>query len=165
MQISFQWTDSGDPVFQRFYLKTEEYYNQLVGGESNRKAFIPLNASGSIADVLIAFDGKTAAGCAGLKRYSSKDMEVKRVWVEPSYRGNHIARRMMELLERKALEKGYSRMILQTRAAMTVAVGLYEKLGYRLIPNYPPYDRLEGAVCFAKDLQPVSLRMQRRPSV
>ena len=152
--ISFRWTDGRDPAFQDFYLKTEEYYNQMAGGAEHRKAFIPYNLSESVSDVLIASDGDTAAGCAGLKRYSDSDAEVKRVWVEPPYRGRHIAREMMIQLEKKAAADGYARTILQTRAVMTDAVHLYLQLGYHIIRNYPPYDSLEGAVCFAKELQP-----------
>ena len=135
-----------------FYLKTEEYYSRLAGGEENRKAFIPYNLSESVADVLIAYDGEKAVACAGLKPYSARDIEVKRVWVEPAFRRNGIARRMMGMLEEKAAENGYSRMILQTRAVMTDAVELYRRSGYHPIGNYPPYDRLEGAVCMARDL-------------
>ena len=40
MQPSFRWTDGKDRDFQSFWLKTEEYYNQLVGGAGNRKAFM-----------------------------------------------------------------------------------------------------------------------------
>ena len=152
MQISFRWTEGTDPVFRAFYLKTEEYYNRLAGGAGNRKAFVPYNLSDSITDVLIAYDGDDAVGCAGLKRYSGSDSEVKRVWVDPPFRGNGIAHEMMALLEEKAQGNGFSRLILQTRESMTEAVRLYEKLGYRRIRNYPPYDSLEGAVCFAKDL-------------
>jgi N-acetylglutamate synthase-like GNAT family acetyltransferase len=68
--------------------------------------------------VLIAWDGNTAVGCAGLKRYNAADAEIKRVWVEPPYRNRHIAREMMIRLEQKALEGGYSRTILQTREIM-----------------------------------------------
>jgi len=152
MQLSFRWTDGNDRDFQRFYLKTEEYYNQLVGGAENRKAFIPYNISESIRDVLIAYDGNTAVGCAGLKPFSGSDAEVKRVWVEPEYRKHHIALKIMRLLEEKARENGFSRLILQTREIMTGAVRLYEKTGYCRIQNYPPYDGMEDAVCFAKDL-------------
>ena len=152
IQPSFRWTDGRDRDFQAFWLKTEEYYNQLVGGAENRKAFVPYNISDSIADVLIACDGDAAIGCAGLKPYSGNDAEIKRVWVEPAYRKNHIAQEMMSLLEKKAKENGFSRLILQTREIMTGAVRLYGKLGYHRIPNYPPYDSLEGAVCFAKEL-------------
>ena len=152
MQMSFRWTDGNNRDFQRFYLITEEYYNQLVGGAENRKAFAPFNISESISDVLIAYDGNTAIGCAGLKRYSGNDAEIKRVWVEPAYRRYHIAQEMMGLLKKKAKENGFTRLILQTREIMAEAIHLYEKLGYSRIRNYPPYDRMEGAVCFAKDL-------------
>ena len=152
MQLGFRWTDGTNCDFQCFYLKTEEYYNQLVGGAENRKAFVPYNISENITDVLIVSDGDIAVGCAGLKPYSGSDTEVKRVWVEPAYRKHHIAQQMMQQLEEKAKANGFSRLILQTREIMAAAVQLYEKLGYSRIPNYPPYDRLEGAVCFAKDL-------------
>ena len=152
MQISFRWTDGKDQDFQSFWLKTEEYYNQLVGGAGNRKAFMPYNISDNITHVLIAYDGDTAIGCAGLKPYSGNSAEIKRVWVKPSYRRGHIAREMMTQLEKKALENGFNRLILQTREIMTGAVRLYMKLGYHCIQNYPPYDNLDGAVCFAKEL-------------
>ena len=152
MQPRFRWTDGQDRDFQSFRLKTEEYYNQLVGGAENRKAFMPYNLSDSIPVVMIAYDGDTAIGCAGLKPYSGNSAEIKRVWVEPSCRRSHIAQEMMTQLEKKALESGFGRLILQTREIMTEAVRLYTKLGYHRIQNYTPYDNLDGAVCFAKEL-------------
>ena len=152
MEISYRWTDGKDPVFHKFYLKTEEYYSSIVGGRQNRLAFVPYNVSDNISHVLIARCGEADAGCAGLKAYSDDDVEIKRVWVEPEYRGNHIAISMMNILEEKAKGLGFKRVILQTRPQMTDAVGLYTRLGYTLIDNYPPYDKLEGAVCYAKDI-------------
>ena len=151
-QIVFVWTDGNNTDFHRFYLKTEEYYNSIVGGSENRTAFMPHNLSEQISDVVIAYFGKTAIGCAGLKRYSESDVEIKRVWVEPEYRGQHIASQMMKMLEEKGKEEGYKRMILQTRPLMSEAVRLYKKRGYLLINNYPPYDKLDGAICMALDL-------------
>ena len=152
MEIEYRWTDGNDESFRMFYLKTEEYYSDLVGGRKNREAFIPYNISESISDVLIASVSGHAVGCAGLKAYSSSEVEIKRVWVDPEFRGRHIATVMMEALERKALESGFKRAILQTRPQMEEAVRLYKKCGYELIDNYPPYDKLSGAICFAKDL-------------
>ncbi len=57
------------------------------------------------------------------------------------------------MLEEQALQQGYQRTVLQTRAIMTDAVQLYTGLGYHQIENYPPYDQLDGAVCFAKELR------------
>ena len=150
--IDYRWTDGNDEDFRIFYLKTEEFYSSIVGGRKNREAFVPYNISNSISDVLIASVSGVAVGCAGLKKYSDSDVEIKRVWVDPEFRGNHISADMMDKLEAKAIELGFKRAILQTRPQMEAAVSLYTKRGYKLIDNYPPYDKLDGAICFAKEL-------------
>ena len=152
MNIDYKWTDGSNADFQKFYLKTEEFYSSIVGGLKNRAAFVPYNISESITDVLIASISGVAVGCAGLKAYSDSDVEIKRVWVDPEFRGNHISTVMMDELEKRAVELGFKRAILQTRPQMEEAVHLYTKRGYVLIDNYPPYDKLEGAICFAKEL-------------
>lgn len=150
--LIYKWTDGNDIDFQKFYMKTEEYYSNIVGGIENRKEFIPYNISECITEVLIVYIDDEAVGCAGLKRYSEIDVEIKRVWVEPEQRGHHIALKMMAQIEERASNDGYKRTILQTREIMKDAVELYKKLGYTKIDNYPPYDKLDGAICFAKEL-------------
>jgi ribosomal protein S18 acetylase RimI-like enzyme len=150
--LIYKWTDGNDIDFQKFYMKTEEYYSNIVGGIENRKEFIPYNISECITEVLIVYIDDEAVGCAGLKRYSEIDVEIKRVWVEPEQRGHHIALDMMAQIEERASYDGYKRTILQTREIMEDAVELYKKLGYTKIDNYPPYDKLDGAICFAKEL-------------
>ena len=152
MKVDYIWTNGNNEDFQKFYIKTEEFYSSIVGGLKNRAAFVPYNISVSITDVLITSVSGVAVGCAGLKAYSDSDVEIKRVWVDPEFRGNHISTAMMDALEKRALELGFKRAILQTRPQMEEAVRLYTKRGYVLIDNYPPYDKLEGAICFAKEL-------------
>ena len=151
-RVRYEWTDGNNKDFQRFYLSTEEYYSSIVGGVQNRSGFIPYNISQSIGTVIIAYTDNIAVGYAGLKEYSGTDAEIKRVWVEPEYRRQHIAEDMMKMLEELAKKMQFQRTVLQTREAMREAVSLYEKLGYYRINNYPPYDKLDGAVCYAKDL-------------
>ena len=150
--LEFRWTDGTNKDFHKFYLITEDYYNKIVGGAENRKSFIPYNISTSIQDVLIAYIDDVPIACSGSKKYSESDIEIKRVWVEPEYRGHHIATDMIKLIEDKAKQQGFQRIILQTREIMKDAVKLYEKLGYNRINNYPPYNKLDGAICFAKEL-------------
>lgn len=152
MKSDYLWTDGMHKDFQRFYQITEDYYNRITGGAQNRKSFIPFNISDSIHDVLIAYINGIAIACAGLKPYSERNIEVKRVWVEPEYRGRHIASDLMKQIEEKARSQGFERTILQTRELMTDAVQLYKKLGYEQIQNYPPYDGMNEAICFAKDI-------------
>ena len=151
-ELEFIWTDGNNEEFYQFYLETEDYYSSIVGGKKNREGFIPYNLSESISDVLLAYMDGVAVGCAGLKKYNDSDVEIKRVWVEPDYRGRHIATELMDRIEDKAREMGFKRAVLQTRPIMEDAVGLYEKRGYELIGNYPPYDKLEGAICMALNL-------------
>lgn len=151
-KIEFVWTDGDNEDFCKFYLETEEYYSKVAGGRKNREGFVKYNLSSDIPDVLIAYLDGAAVGCAGLKKYNDTDVEIKRVWVEPGFRGKHIATDLMNRIEEKAREMNFRRAILQTRPIMTDAVELYTKRGYELIENYPPYDKLEGAICMALDL-------------
>lgn len=152
MELDYKWTNGTDKDFQKFYQITENYYNEIVGGINNRKSFVPYNISDNIHNVIITYLNGYPIACAGLKEYSKSDVEMKRVWVEPKYRNCHIAMKMIDKIECKAGQQGYRRVILQTRKIMNDAVKLYRKLGYYQIDNYPPYDKLDGAICLAKDL-------------
>lgn len=152
MRTEYKWTDGSNKDFIRFYSKTEEYYSNLVGGLQNRQGFVPYNYSDSVTDVLIAYIDGVPVGCAGLRRHSNSDAELKRVWVEPEYRSQHIATDLIGQIEEKARKQGFKRIVLQTREKMRNAVKLYRKRGYKQIENYPPYDKLDGAVCYSKEL-------------
>lgn len=152
MEYIYRWTDGTNTDFVNFSTDMEAYYNRLVNGAANRKNFIPYNALADIKDVVIAYDENTPIACASFKKYNDKSAEVKRVWVSPEYRGRHISKELMKLVENRAKEKGFTRTILQTREACYDAVSLYRTIGYRKIDNYPPYDNMELAICFAKDL-------------
>ena len=152
MEAVYKWTDGNSEDFRNFYTKTEEYYSSIVGGIRNREGFVPYNISSGITRVLIAYVEGVPAGCVGLKTYSDTEIEIKRLWVAPEYRGNHIADELMDRIEKRAKYFGYGKAILQTRPQMEAAVSLYLKRGYVLTDNYPPYDKLEGAICFSKTL-------------
>ena len=54
-RIEFKWTDGNNEAFQQFYIETEKYYSQIVGGVEKRAGFVPYNLSDTISDVLIAY--------------------------------------------------------------------------------------------------------------
>lgn len=152
MKFEYIWTDGTNPDFASLSLLMEEYYNQLVGGAEKRSSFIPHNALNDIRNVLMVYsDGKPVASAA-FKEYNPSTVEIKRVWVCREYRGRHISRTMMDMLEQRAREMGYTKAILQTREQCFEAVSLYTKIGYCKIRNYPPYNEMEQAVCYAKQL-------------
>ena len=64
---------------------------------------------------------------------------------------------MIRELKGFAHERGYRRTVLMTRERMDYAIKLYEGLGYKRIENYSPYQHMDDAVCYAKDLPAISL--------
>ncbi|KQX05313.1 MULTISPECIES: GNAT family N-acetyltransferase [unclassified Leifsonia] len=102
------------------------------------------------ATYLAVVDGE-AVGHAALRRLGS-EWELKRVVTLPSHRGHGISKALIAAVEAAAVAEGATRLILQTGDRQPEAVRLYEWLGYRGIPVYPPYDTLPMSLCFARDL-------------
>ena len=76
--------------------------------------------------------------------------EIKRLWVDPTWRGAGLGARMLAEIESRARDLGLRRAVLDTNTRLPEAIGLYEKFGYRRIGRYNanPYpDRF-----YAKDL-------------
>jgi GNAT superfamily N-acetyltransferase len=101
-------------------------------------------------------DQPIPVGQAGLRphvgTHGQPALEVKKVIVDPAYRGRGISRALMLELEVAARELGIDELILQTGDLQPAAIGLYLSLGYVLIDPYPPYDRMPAALCYAKAL-------------
>ena len=70
-------------------------------------------------------------GCGALKFHGDDPTELKRMWVASSVRGLGVGRRLLEELERLALEQGSSTIRLETNRTLTEAIALYRSAGYR----------------------------------
>lgn len=93
-------------------------------------------------------EGETVAHAA--LRQLGDQFEAKRVIVAPGHRGSGLGRMLMAAVERAALDRGATSVILQTGDRQPDAVAMYEKLGYRRIPIYEPYTVIENSMCFEK---------------
>jgi len=58
----------------------------------------------------------------------------------------------MSVLEDKAKKQGYSSLILETGRPLSSAIGLYQKIGYRIIDNYGEYKDMRESICMRKDI-------------
>lgn len=77
-----------------------------------------------------------AAACIALRRLDSERCEMKRLYVRPAYRKQHIARHLVEQLIADARELGYKHMLLDTLPFLEVAIRMYRNLGFYDIPCY-----------------------------
>lgn len=103
-----------------------------------------------VATLIATVDG-VPAGHAALRRLGD-EWELKRVVTLPEFRGRGVSRALITEIERLVVEQGGTRLILQTGHRQPEAVRLYEWLGYRPIPVYPPYDAISFSHCYARDL-------------
>jgi putative acetyltransferase len=91
--------------------------------------------------------------CGAIKEFDTETMEIKRMFTLESHRGKGIGKQVLTELESWALEMGYSKCVLETGKRLPDAVRLYQKNGYRQIPNYGQYIQMENSICFEKKLK------------
>lgn len=91
-------------------------------------------------------------GCAGLRRHSDVEVEVKRMFVRRAFRRRGLSRQMLSLLEDEARALGFGRIILETGLEQPEAIGLYESSGYESIPGFGHYRDSPLNRCYAKQL-------------
>ena len=108
------------------------------------------NKIAQIKYVIIASKNGQAVGCGAIKAYGPDTMEVKRMYTSPAYRGKGIAGSILTALETWAAELNCKKCILETGKRQPDAIGLYQKHGYHIIPNYGQYAGIENSLCFEK---------------
>jgi DNA-binding MarR family transcriptional regulator/GNAT superfamily N-acetyltransferase len=86
--------------------------------------------------LLLARFDRQPAGCGVLKALDAGTGELLRMWVDRPHRGLGIAGRLLDELERHAMERGHRRLRLYTNRALDEAKALYRARGYREIPRY-----------------------------
>jgi ribosomal protein S18 acetylase RimI-like enzyme len=76
------------------------------------------------------------AGCVALRKIDEQKCELKRMYIRPAYRGQHLGRLLAERVIQEAQTIGYQAMRLDTLPAMTEAIALYQSLGFRPTEAY-----------------------------
>lgn len=93
------------------------------------------------AFVVIRSDLETI-GCGGLQRIDvagphwRRTAEVKRMWIDPGWRGVGLGRRLVDRLEQLAEERGARRVVLDTNESLAEAIAMYGAMGYQPMERY-----------------------------
>jgi DNA-binding MarR family transcriptional regulator/N-acetylglutamate synthase-like GNAT family acetyltransferase len=101
-------------------------------------------------DFLVLRAEGDVVACGGLQPHTRQVGEIKRMWVDPAWRGCGLAGRLLTALEDRARELGCRQVYLDTNATLTEAIALYERAGYRRIERYN--DNPYAEAWFAKGL-------------
>lgn len=141
-------TDSENPHFVELVKYLDADLAKRDG--EDHPFYAQFNKIDKIKWVVLAYEDGKPLGCGAIKEYESGTMEIKRMFVYPEARGKGIATEVLSELERWTAELGFTGCILETGKKQPEAIGLYQKNGYTLTPNYGQYAGIENSVCFEK---------------
>jgi putative acetyltransferase len=88
---------------------------------------------------VVARLGAQAVGCGAIVRSGKDWVEIKRMFVDPSARGQQVGRRLLEKLEEIARESGAAALRLETGIKQPEAIGLYRSCGFVEIAAFADY--------------------------
>ncbi len=107
--------------------------------------------------LLASVDGR-AAGCVALRSLGDGSSEMKRMFVDPEFRGRGVGKALAVRLVDEARSAGYRTIRLDTSVRQLEAIALYERLGFTKIgPYYELPDELVDWLVFMElSVQPSS---------
>ena len=148
--ISFNRTLSDDPDFQNLVALLDNDLKTRDGDEHS--FYAQYNKIENIRNVIVCYIDNNPIGCGAFKEYDQKKVEIKRMFVQPGYRGQGIGLRILRELELWASELNYLECILETGKKQPEAIRLYQKAGYALIKNFGQYENVENSVCMSRTI-------------
>lgn len=138
------WDDPRGVVLRaRMDDEMHERYGSSNGDEdpaitAERGRALSVDPSTVVTSVLALDESGDAVGHIAIRRLGD-EVELKRLIVLTSARGQGAATALLDECERIGRELGAPRLILQTGDKQPDAVALYEKTGWNPIPVYAPY--------------------------
>lgn len=154
MDIRFTARPYGDPVVAAAVVELQREYVRRYGSEDETAVdgsqFDPpdgLFLVATIDDVLVAM--------GGWRRHEDAVVEIKRMYVPERMRRRGLARAMLAELERRAIDAGMRRIVLNTGTEQPEAIALYESCGYLPAPGFGFYEHAPLARFYGKDISDV----------
>ena len=77
-------------------------------------------------------DGSRGVGMYGLEAYDDSSLEIRRMYVDPAFRRQGIARRLLVHAEQIGRAAQYRRLVLSTSEIQKAAFALYQSVGFSL---------------------------------
>ena len=97
--------------------------------------YAQINKTAILNNVIVCYQNDIAIGCGAFREIDAKTFEIKRMFVNPDYRGKGIASKILSELELWTSELNYFQIILETGINQPEAISLYKKSGYKITEN------------------------------
>lgn len=124
---------------------------ELYGTPDSEPGRAPSAADSAV--FLVAYEpGGAPVGCGGLRDIGPGVGEVKRMYVEPAWRGTGAAAALLGALEEWARHQGWHHLRLETGDRQPAATRFYLRCGYVRIPNFGAYAGVDNSRCYERSL-------------
>ena len=151
MPIKFIRTTSEDADFRKMVYALDEDLN-LRNGDIQRQ-YDQYNKIDRIKHAMVIYFDDKPVGCGCFKKFDDELVEMKRMFVLPEMRGKQLAARMLQELEKWAIEESNTVAVLETGRRQVEAQRLYSIAGYFRTENYGQYIGMEDSICYRKVLK------------
>ncbi len=146
--IQITQTDSSNPDFQSLVQLLDA---DLAFRDGEDHAFYAqFNKSNQLKHVIVLYQDNVAIACGAIREWAEGVMEIKRMFVQPTYRRLGFAKKVVSNLESWSEQLGHHTCVLETGKNQPEAIQLYQKIGYTIIPNYGQYIGVENSACMQK---------------
>ena len=139
------------PDAQQLIAELEAHLDPLYPKTSRHGYSVEKLLKSGVAFFVIRQAGQPA-GCGGVQLFGADYAEVKRMYVRPQYRGQGLAKRMLDHLAAQARQAGVTVLRLETGIHQAEAIGLYERYGFKRVAPFGEYEPDPNSVFFEKRL-------------
>ncbi|NLK98777.1 MAG: GNAT family N-acetyltransferase [Epulopiscium sp.] len=101
--------------------------------------------------LLLARQNEQVVGCVALRKINHNICEMKRLYVQPNWKGKGIGKMLTKAIIEEDKVRGYRFMRLDTLPSMKQAISLYQTLGFYPIEPYR-FNPIEGALYMELDI-------------
>lgn len=112
---------------------------------------LPGPYGGPRGDVLLWLANGRPVACGALREIETGVGEIKRISVEPSYRGKEFGTLFVRALVNRANALGFEKLRVDTLASMSAAIEFYQEAGFRPVTAFWPHPAA-GALFFERNL-------------
>jgi GNAT superfamily N-acetyltransferase len=149
--INFLRTNSSNPDFQLLIQALDEDLYKRNG--EGQLIYRQYNQVDQIKHVMIVYVDGEPVGCGCFKKFDPETVEMKRMYVLPEMRGKQLAAKLLQELEKWAVEEGFHNAVLETGLRQVEAIRLYTVAGYLRTENYGQYIGMADSICYRKTLK------------
>lgn len=118
----------------------------------NELKILPTMYGPPTGELWLIEDNQSFVGCAALRQLDKQTCELKRMFVQPAFRGLHLGEQLIEVALATAETLGYQKIRLDTLRRLMPALKLYQRYGFEEIPPYN-YNPEADVAYFERNIQ------------